>query len=122
MLDEVEQRQIRLPTVEDLNVEHTCDPEMFKIDDVFSDFSLRDAGLETRFRKKIKKWAAKQRTELLQSSSRENQQSNIPVGNQPDQHTEQATEPRREGRLKSVSYSEGFLFQLSRDLSTVLYF
>ncbi|XP_076222961.1 uncharacterized protein LOC116429490 [Nomia melanderi] len=111
MLDETEQHQIQPLTVEDINLEHTCDPDIFKIDNVFSDFSLRDIGLETRFKKKIKKWATKQRRELLQSSSRENQQSNIPVDNQPDQHIEQTTETRRKGRLRSVSYSEGFLFQ-----------
>lgn len=119
MLDEAEQHQIQLLTVEDFNLEHTCDPNIFKIDNVFSDFSLRDAGLETRFKKKIKKWATKQRKELSQSNSRENQQSNIPVDYQPDQHIEQATETRTEGRLKSVSYSDGFLFQLSGDLFSV---
>ncbi|CAL7939178.1 unnamed protein product [Xylocopa violacea] len=38
-----------------------CDPEVIKIDNIFSDFSLSDVGHDKMFKKRISQWMGKER-------------------------------------------------------------
>nr|XP_012141203.1 PREDICTED: uncharacterized protein LOC105662544 [Megachile rotundata] len=69
-MKEAELRWIRLQTLHDLNFDRSCDPERFKIDNTFSDFSLQHVGHDNATKKRISEWMIKYKERSsLQSNS-----------------------------------------------------
>ncbi|XP_076249384.1 uncharacterized protein LOC143188814 [Calliopsis andreniformis] len=58
---EIEERQISAKSFSDLSLTRPCNSEIFKIDDVFSNFSFRESGNEKILRKHIGLWMARMR-------------------------------------------------------------
>ncbi|XP_076624043.1 uncharacterized protein LOC143343247 [Colletes latitarsis] len=98
---EVEQRYFELQTVQDLSLEHHCDSEVFAINNVFSNFSLREAGYEKTLKKRLTRRITKQTDEFSGSNPNGSGQNTTSVD------VNQETEATANGRLRKVRYNQG---------------
>ncbi|KZC08039.1 Cuticle protein LPCP-23 [Dufourea novaeangliae] len=101
-IDQVDQREMELASVEDFSFDHFCDPDMFIIDNVFSDFSLQNANQQSILQRNISTWAKTRKTQTsrIATISGNRQSVGTNVVNQPNQNVEQVTEAPRQSPLR----------------------
>lgn len=64
-MEDTESPWFTLQTVQDSSFERPCDSEVFQINDVFSDFSLADAGPDKTMKELVRQWMAKEKQFLV---------------------------------------------------------
>lgn len=110
--DEDRQHQIRFEAEEDYQFGRPCNSEVFKIDNIFSNFSLNEVGHEKALKKQITNMVTKKKKRFSENSgstpSGSSQSATHVEETDSNQNVAKETQIQQEGRLLKVNYNRGF--------------